>query len=62
MEKTSKNTEYKTLIDKIGVVYQQAKKEAITAVHTKMLIAYWEVGRYIIEFEQEGKLKAEVAL
>ncbi len=59
MSKLSKNIEYQELIDKIGHSYQQAKREAISAVHIKILIAYWEIGKYIIEFEQEGKLKAE---
>lgn len=59
MREISENTEYQELINKIGVVYQQAQKEAISAVHTKMLVAYWETGKYIVEFEQEGKLKAE---
>lgn len=59
MKRITKNTEYLDLIDKIGIVYQKAKKEAISAVHTKMLIAYWDIGKYIVEFEQNGKLKAE---
>jgi len=29
------------------------------AVNTEMLIAYWEIGKDIVEFEQGGKLKAE---
>ena len=51
--------EYNLLIENIGIVFQKAKNNAISAVNTEMLFAYWEIGKYIIEFEQGGKLKAE---
>ncbi len=55
MNQLSKNKEYKTLIENIGVVYYQAKQNVISAVNTEMLYAYWSIGKYIIEFEQKGK-------
>ncbi len=59
MSELNKNTEYHKLIEKIGNSYQLAKKTVVTAVHTEMLKAYWEIGKHIIDFEQGGKLKAE---
>ena len=59
MNELSKNKEYKTSIENIGVVYYQAKQNVISAVNTEMLYAYWSIGKYIIEFEQKGKEKAE---
>ncbi|MGE5355485.1 MAG: PDDEXK nuclease domain-containing protein [Deltaproteobacteria bacterium] len=54
-----KNIEYQELIGKIGSVYQSAKIKIISAVNVEMLNAYWQIGKDIIEFEQNGKLKAE---
>ncbi len=59
MSELSKSTEYQELLEIIGDVYQSAKKRVIAAVDTEMLKAYWEIGKYIIAFEQGGKLKAE---
>ena len=59
MNKLAKNIEYEELVDKIGSVYRQAKNNVISAVNIEMLNAYWEIGKYIVEFEQKGKLKAE---
>jgi len=59
MSKLQKNIKYRELIERIGKVYQSAKNKIVTAVNTEMLNAYWEIGKYIVEFEQGGKLKAE---
>jgi len=59
MSKLKENTEYQQLIIKIGDAYQFAKNKVISAVNTEMLKAYWEIGKYIVEFEQEGQLKAK---
>lgn len=54
-----KNVDYQQLIEKIGITYQSAKSKIISAVNTEMLLAYWQIGKDIIEFEQGGKVKAE---
>lgn len=54
-----KNIDYKQLIEKIGNTYQSAKRKIISAVNTEMLLAYWQIGKDIIEFEQDGFLQAE---
>ena len=59
MSKLTNNIAYQQLVEKIGEVYQLAKKKVVSAVNTEMLNAYWEIGKYVIEFEQGGKLKAE---
>ena len=59
MSKLSQNTDYQSLIQKIGMKYESAKSKIAGAVNTEMLLAYWDIGKYIIEFEQGGKLKAE---
>lgn len=59
MNKLQKDTKYQELIERIGEIYQFAKGKIATAVNTEMLKAYWEIGKYIVEFEQGGNLKAE---
>ena len=59
MNEITKNTDYQQLVNRIGTVYQSAKGKIISAVNTEMLLAYWQIGKDIIEFEQGGKLKAE---
>ncbi|QTA91357.1 PDDEXK nuclease domain-containing protein [Desulfonema magnum] len=59
MKDISKDAEYKQLVENIGSAYQSAKTRIVSAVNTEMLHAYWQIGKYIIEFEQGGKIKAE---
>jgi predicted nuclease of restriction endonuclease-like (RecB) superfamily len=59
MTELNKSTDYQKLIEQIGITYEAAKSKIISAVNTEMLHAYWEIGKDIIEFEQDGKLKAE---
>ena len=55
----NKNKAYQQLLERIGTTYQAAIKKIGNAVNTEMLLAYWEIGKHIVEFEQGGKLKAE---
>lgn len=59
MTEIRKQFEYQQLIERIGNTYHLAKSKIISAVNTEMLHAYWKIGKDIIEFEQEGELKAE---
>lgn len=56
--KLSKNT-YKELLDNIGSTLQKARENAIKAVNAELVKANWDIGRHIIEFEQQGKEKAD---
>ena len=38
---------------------QKARENAIKAINTELVKANWEIGRYIVEFEQHGKEKAD---
>lgn len=55
----SDNLNYKTLLKQIGSTYNTHKTKAAKAVNKEILQTYWKIGEHIIEFEQEGKLKAE---
>lgn len=50
---------YEILIKRISNRYTNAQARSLKAVSTHLLDAYWEIGRYIVEFEQNGKEKAE---
>ena len=66
MDKTEKNqnismvnTDYCQLVNNITSLWSQAKEKAISAVNTELLEANWQTGKYIVEFEQGGKIRAE---
>ena len=43
----------------ITSLWNEAKEKAISAVNTELLEANWQTGKYIVEFEQGGKSRAE---
>jgi len=59
MKSVKEQNTYFQLLDKIGETYTSAKSNAVYAVNVELIQAYWNIGKYIIEFEQAGNLKAE---
>jgi hypothetical protein len=59
MIKLTENKGYEELINNIGSIYDKAKSNVVSAVNVEMLNAYWEIGRFIVEFEQNGSIKAK---
>lgn len=53
------DTAYLQLIDSITVLWDSARTKAISAVNTELLEANWQTGKYIVEYEQQGKERAE---
>ena len=51
--------DYNTLIDNISTLWVKAKEKAVNAVNTELLEANWQIGKYIVEFEQGGNVRAE---
>ena len=47
------------LIDNIGVLLAEARSKIAREVNTIMVDTYWNVGKYIVEYEQQGKERAE---
>jgi len=43
----------------IGKILQQARSKAQTAVNSAMVEAYWQIGKRIVEEEQQGESKAK---
>jgi predicted nuclease of restriction endonuclease-like (RecB) superfamily len=46
------------LYTQIHSILQEARKSAYRAVNVTMVVAYWEIGKRIVEHEQGGKAKA----
>ena len=59
---TDTTKEYKALVDKIAKRIEQGVAKAATEVKKSQLETYWDNGRYIVEFEQQGKEHAEYGL
>lgn len=55
----NQHKEYSNLLDLIAEIYKQGQQNVAIAVNTALVETYWQIGRYIVEFEQNGKLKAE---
>lgn len=55
----TKPAEYQTLVDKISATYSHGQQAAIQTVNTQLLETYWQIGQYIVEFEQAGNVRAE---
>ena len=53
------NKEYKKLVEKISANYIKAKIKAFKAINDELTLSNWETGKYIVEFEQKGNIKAE---
>jgi len=53
------DSDYQQLVSNITSLWHQAKENAISVVNTELLEANWQTGKYIVEFEQDGKVRAE---
>jgi predicted nuclease of restriction endonuclease-like (RecB) superfamily len=49
---------YTSLLSNIGQTLASARSKAYAAVNQHLLEAYWNIGRYIVEYEQQGHDKA----
>lgn len=49
---------YQSLLGKISQVYATGQTRAAQAVNAHITETYWQIGRDIVEFEQEGKARA----
>jgi predicted nuclease of restriction endonuclease-like (RecB) superfamily len=55
----SKKITYQNLVDRIAEIFKQARAKAVREINRIQVLAYWEIGREIVEFEQKGKARAE---
>ncbi len=48
-----------SLAENIAHLVADARGRALQTVNTALIETYWQVGRYIVEFEQQGSAKAK---
>ena len=53
------NKSYKELVEKISDNYLKARQRAFKAINDELTLSNWKTGKYIVEFEQKGNIKAE---
>jgi len=58
MKKISNNKNYNKLLNNIGVILEQGRKQAIKIVNEILVKTYWEIGRQIVEYENRNKENA----
>lgn len=64
MEKTVQNeittdSSLELLENKIVALLEKARTQVVASINTAMVYTYFEIGRYIIEYEQNGKDRAQ---
>ncbi len=59
MTKLYSQKNYKHLIQEIGSILEKSRKQAYKTINNILVQTYLEIGKRIVEFEQEGKLTAE---
>ena len=55
----TEDSEYVRLVSLISGLWDKAQENAALAVNPELLDANWQTGRYIVEFEQHGNVKAD---
>jgi predicted nuclease of restriction endonuclease-like (RecB) superfamily len=50
---------YKNLVTTIGELLGQSREQLGKSINTILVQSYWQIGMYIVEFEQKGNNKAE---
>lgn len=53
------NRTYSSLLQEIGSLLKTGREQAAQSVNIILVQTYWQIGRYIVEFEQKGNQKAE---
>ena len=50
--------DYQSLVNTIAQTFEQGRQLAARAVNTNLLQTYWQIGHYIVEYEQKGNDRA----
>jgi predicted nuclease of restriction endonuclease-like (RecB) superfamily len=58
MKKLTKR-EYNNLINKISKLVIESRTAIVKTINTKMVHTYWTIGKYIVKYEQEGRVRAD---
>jgi predicted nuclease of restriction endonuclease-like (RecB) superfamily len=55
----SNNDKYDLLITQISTLITDAKRHVVKTINNALVETYWNIGKYIVEFEQDGNLRAK---
>ena len=58
MDELVKNPGFEKMISDIEALVNASKNELATSINKVMTMTYWSIGKYIVEFEQDGNAKA----
>ena len=58
MDELVKNSGFEKMISDIEALVNASKNELATSINKVMTVTYWSIGKYIVEFEQDGNAKA----
>ena len=53
------DSEYESLLQNVGDVLSKGRQRVASYIGTQTVRTYWEIGKYIVEYEQNGNEKAE---
>lgn len=55
---TESNQHYQQLVNNIGTLLKNARNRVASTTNTILVNTYWQIGQYIVEYEQHGHAKA----
>jgi len=50
---------YDNLLDRVANILIEARTKIVREINKTQVLAYWEIGKEIVEFEQKGKTRGE---
>jgi len=50
---------YDNLLDRVANILIEARTKIVREINKAQVLAYWEIGKEIVEFEQKGKARGE---
>ncbi len=59
MKKDLSKVRYSDLVNRIADILVAARTKVVREINRTQILAYWEIGREIVEFEQKGRARAE---
>ena len=48
---------YDNLLDRVANILIEARTKIVREINKAQVLAYWEIGKEIVEFEQKGKAR-----
>ena len=59
IDQSNQNKEYNILIENVGIALKNSRQNIANTINTEIVLTYWQIGKYIIDYEQKGNEKAE---